>query len=105
MYVVIYVTAKDEREAKKIATRLLEDKLVACANIISGIQSMYWWQGKIDQSREVLIVLKSKKILVKKIIKAVKSVHSYDCPEVIALPIVHGSNDYLQWINDSLRTK
>ena len=65
---VILVTAKDKKEATKIAQGLLEAKLIACANIIEGVQSLFWWQGKIDSSKEVLLVLKTKKILFKKII-------------------------------------
>jgi len=100
-YIVILVTAKDKKQATKIACGLLEAKLVACANIIEGVQSLFWWQGKIDSSKEVLLVLKTKKTLFKKIMIKVKSLHSYQTPEIIALPIVAGSDDYLHWINSS----
>ncbi len=100
-YVVILVTAKDKKEATKIAKSLLEDKLIACANIVGGVQSLFWWQGKIDSSKEVLLVLKTKKILFKKVMARVKALHSYQTPEIIALPIINGSEDYLNWINSS----
>lgn len=101
-YIVILVTAKDKKEAEKIARGLLVAKLIACANIMDGVQSLFWWQGKIDSSQEVLLVLKTKKNLFKKVSAKVKSLHSYQTPEVIALPVVNGSEDYLKWINSSV---
>jgi periplasmic divalent cation tolerance protein len=100
-YIVILVTAKDKKEAEKIAWGLLEAKLIACANIIGGVQSLFWWQGKIDSSKEVVLVLKTKKILFKKVSAKVRSLHSYQTPEIIALPLVAGSEDYLDWIDSS----
>lgn len=102
MHIVVLVTAKDEEEAKKISEKLLSDKLVACANIVKGIESLFWWEGKIDHSNEILLVLKTKRSLFKKLEKAVKSVHSYSTPEIIALPIVAGSKNYLKWIGESV---
>ena len=100
-YIIILVTAKNKKEATAIACGLLETKLIACANIIDGVQSFFWWQGKIDSSKEVLLVLKSKKTLFKKISVKVKSLHSYQTPEIIALPLLDGSKDYLNWIDSS----
>ncbi len=100
-YIVVLVTAKDKKEAGKIARGLLRAKLIACANIIEGVQSLFWWQGKIDSSKEVLLVLKTKKILFRKVLNQVKSLHSYQTPEIIALPLVAGSEDYLAWISSS----
>jgi periplasmic divalent cation tolerance protein len=102
-YAVVLVTAKDSAEAQKIANALLEKKLIACANLISGVQSLFWWEGKIDQAQEVLLVLKTKVSQVSEITKNVKALHSYDVPEVIALPIVAGNEDYLKWIKDSVQ--
>jgi periplasmic divalent cation tolerance protein len=101
-YIIILVTAKDKKEATKIARGLLEAKLIACANIIEGAQSLFWWQGKIDMSQEVLLILKTKKVLFKKVSIKIKSLHSYQTPEIIALPIVNGSKDYLGWISSSV---
>jgi periplasmic divalent cation tolerance protein len=100
-YIIILVTSKDKKEAKKIAQSLLEAKLIACANIIDNVQSLFWWQGKIDSSKEVLLVLKTKKILFKRVCAKVKSLHSYQTPEIIALSLVNGSKNYLSWINSS----
>lgn len=101
-YIVVLVTAKDKKEAAKIAQGLLQAKLIACANIIDGVQSLFWWQGKIDSSKEVLLILKTKKTLFRKISAQVKSLHSYQTPEIIALPIVNGSEDYLSWVSSSV---
>jgi len=101
-YIVVLVTAKDKKEASKIAKGLLEAKLIACANIIDGVQSLFWWQGKIGSSHEVLLVLKTKMNLLKELSVKVKSLHSYQTPEIIALPIVSGNKDYLQWIDSNV---
>jgi len=100
-YIVILVTAKDKKEAVKIARGLLEAELIACANILDGVLSLFRWQGKMDSAKEVLLVLKTKKNLFKKVSAKVKSLHSYQTPEIIALPLVDGSDDYLNWIGTS----
>lgn len=103
MNIVIFVTTKDSSEAQAIARALVDQKLVACANIVSGVKSLFWWQGKVDEASEVLLILKTKRSLFKRIEKTVKSLHSYDVPEIIALPIVAGSQEYLKWLNDSVK--
>lgn len=101
-FIAVLVTAKDKKEGSRIAKGLLEAKLIACANIIDGVQSLFWWEGKIDSSKEVLLVLKTKKNLFKKVMTKVKSLHSYQTPEIIALPLVTGSEDYLDWVSSSV---
>ena len=101
-YIVVFVTAKDKEQAKTIADGLLKDRLAACVNVVGGVQSFFWWSGKIDQAGEVLLVIKTKKVLFKKIVLKVKALHSYDVPEVIALPIIGGNFDYLKWIEESV---
>ncbi len=102
MYSVVLITAKDAQEGTKIAEHLVSQKLAACVNIVPGVQSIFWWDGKIDKAQEVLLIVKSKKSLFTKIVKTVRSVHSYDVPEIIALPIEQGFNSYLKWINKSV---
>ena len=96
------MTCTNKKEADKIAKVLLEKKLIVCANLIEGVESVFRWQGKIDQAKETLMILKSKQSLFKKIVKTVNAHHSYEVPEVIALPIVDGNPDYLKWIDESL---
>lgn len=101
MYIVVFITAKNVREANQISTKLIEGKLVACVNIIKGVNSIFRWKGKVDQAKEVLLILKSKKSCLPKIVKKVKKYHSYDVPEIIALPIIGGSKDYLNWVKEN----
>ena len=101
--VVILVTAPNLREAKKIAKALVEERLAACVNITSPVQSIYRWQGKLNQDREFLLVIKSTRELFGEIQASVLKLHSYTTPEIICLPIVEGSADYLQWIGDEVK--
>ncbi len=88
-------------EARKIAKVLVSRKLAACVNILPRVESIYTWKGKAEISREALLTVKSRKSLFGKIEKAVKGLHSYECPEIIALPIADGSKGYLKWIEES----
>lgn len=103
MHIVVLVTASSKEEANKIARGLLEEKLAACVNIVEGLESRFWWQGKIDSAKEVLLIIKTRKTLFNKLAKKVKSLHSYTVPEIIAFPIISGSKAYLDWINDCTR--
>lgn len=103
MHIVILITAQDKKEAEKIAKSLIAAKLAACVNIISGVKSLFRWQGKVEQAKEVLLIVKSRKEKFAKIAKLVKANHSYDVPEIIALPIASGFKPYLDWINESIR--
>lgn len=103
MYIVVFVTASNKKEAKKIAQELLRNRLCACVNIIDGIESFFWWKAKIDSASEALLIIKSTKLKLPKIIRLVKSKHSYEVPEIIALPIIGGFKPYLRWIDESVR--
>ena len=105
MYIVVFVTAANLKEARKLSNGLIQAKLAACVNIVSNIKSIFFWQGKIDSAKEVLLIIKSKKSKLNAIIKQVKSSHSYEVPEIIALPIVAGEKKYLRWIDESLRKR
>jgi periplasmic divalent cation tolerance protein len=100
--IVIFITSGSEEEAKRLGRILVEEKLAACVNIIPGVESLYWWKGKIESSKEWMLVVKTQGKMVNRIVKRVKEIHSYEIPEVIALPIVEGNRDYLQWISDVL---
>jgi len=96
--VVIFITAGTDEEARKVAEVLLKRRKAACVNIVPGVSSFFWWQGKLDSAQETLLIVKTKASLVSEIVSLVREVHSYDVPEVIALPIVSGNQDYLEWI-------
>ncbi len=101
--IVVMITCSSKREAVKIKEALLEKRKAACINIISGVNSFFWWKGKIDSSLEVLLLAKTKKKMLRGIITLVKKIHSYEVPEIIALPIVGGNKDYLNWIGEELK--
>jgi periplasmic divalent cation tolerance protein len=105
MHIVILITASGRKEAEKIAAGLVEGKLAACVNIIGGVKSFFWWQGRLDSAREMLLVVKSRRSKLNAIVKKVKSLHSYEVPEIIALPIIGGEKKYLRWIDGSLEAK
>ncbi|MFH0877791.1 MAG: divalent-cation tolerance protein CutA [Candidatus Omnitrophota bacterium] len=98
---VVFVTAPKGRQPQRLAKILLEKKLCACVNILPSLESWFWWEGKIDKAAESLLIIKTKKTLLPRLIRTVKKAHSYDVCEVIALPIIAGAKDYLEWINAS----
>jgi len=98
--IVVFITASSEEEAAKIAKALVESQLAGCVNIIKNIRSIYSWQGKIEDEPEVLMIAKTQKHLFDSLMKKVKELHSYTVPEIIALPIVEGSEDYLNWLRE-----
>jgi periplasmic divalent cation tolerance protein len=102
-YVVVFVACASKREAERISSRLLNEKLIACANIIEGVKSSFWWKGKLDKAIEVLIVMKTVRKNFMKIQKRVKELHSYEVPEIVAVPIVEGESGYLKWIDESTK--
>ena len=95
---VIFVTAASRKEAVKIGKRMVSAKLAACANIIPGVQSIYRWKGKIAHARETLLILKSTKARYGELEEAIKMVHTYECPEIIALPVKKGLDQYVGWV-------
>ena len=99
-YVVLFITTADDEEAQLISRVLLEQRKAACVNIVPKVSSLFWWQGNIEQAEENLLVVKTRAELLDEIIKLVKEVHSNDVPEIIALPIVGGSQDYLHWVGE-----
>lgn len=98
--IIIFITASSEEEAKKIATALVNEKLVACVNIIPKIHSIYWWEGKVCQEDEVMLISKSKQSLFPAIMDRAKSIHSYKVPEIISFPISEGLPEYLNWLEE-----
>lgn len=97
-YVLVYITSKDKAEAKKIGAFLLKKRLAACVNVFQNMDSMYWWKGKIEEAAEAVLIVKTRRELAEKVIAAVKKLHSYQCPCVLALDVSDGNKDYLDWI-------
>jgi periplasmic divalent cation tolerance protein len=102
--VVVFITTSSMEEAHKVANLLLDQRTVACVNIVPRVDSVFWWKGKLDSTQESLLIAKTKASLLTEIIKLVKSIHSYEIPEVIALPVIGGNEDYLSWIDSELET-
>ena len=98
--IVIFITAPGEEEAANIAKALVSERLAACVNIIGGMRSIYRWKGKLEDEREALMIVKTREELFDAVNKSVKRHHSYSVPEVIAVPIVKGSEDYLKWLHE-----
>lgn len=96
--VVIFVTAPDARLAEELARTLLADRLVACVNIVPGLQSLYWWEGAVQSSDEVLMLMKARAADLDAVAERVRSLHPYSVPEVIAADISGGLQAYLDWV-------
>ncbi len=88
-------------EGEKIASSLVEHHMVACVNIVPSVKSVFFWEGKTARESEVLLIVKSRKVLLSKIVDLVKKIHSYKVPEIIALPVIGGSEEYLKWVEES----
>lgn len=99
--IVVYITVPNPEEGEKIARALVEKRLAACVNILPGLRSIYRWQGKICDDKELLLMAKTTVALFDALEKEVKALHSYKVPEIIALPIVAGSKEYLNWIEEN----
>ncbi len=95
---VVFVTASSADEAETIASAMVEERLAACANLVPSVASIFRWKGRIEREEEVLIILKSRRLLLDRLIERVGELHSYEVPEVVALPIVGGSDAYLDWL-------
>ena len=100
--IVVLSTASSAAEAEAIARRLVEERLAACVNVVTGVRSFYRWKGKIEKSPEWLLVIKSSRGRFEQLRAALEKLHSYDVPEVIALPVVEGTKNYLHWMEGEL---
>ncbi len=100
---IVLVTAQNRMEAEKIARILLEEKLIACANMLGPLQSLFWWGGKVEEAAEYLLILKTREDLFEKLSETIKAQHSYEIPEILAITIHDGYKPYLNWLNNSLK--
>jgi len=101
--VVVLVTCGSAKEARRIARAVVEQKLAACVNVLDArVESVYRWKGKVESAKEFLLLIKTSRRRLPALQKKIQQLHSYDVPEIVALPIVAGSRRYLAWVNDSV---
>ena len=100
--IVVLITTGSEIEGRKIAELLIKEKRAACVNIVPRVDSLFWWEGKIEFAQENLLIIKTQESQFPEIAKLIKKIHSYDVPEIIALPIVGVDEDYLSWLETSV---
>lgn len=96
--VLVYVTAGSPEESERIARALLEERLIACANLLGGVKSLYWWQGALEEATETLLLMKTRRPLLKRLIERVRELHTYEVCEVLATPVLDGNPAYLEWV-------
>jgi len=98
-FAIVLITTSQDEESQLIARVLLEQRKAACVNIVPKISSLYWWNNAIQQDKESLLIVKTRTELLDEVIRLVKEVHSYEVPEIIALPVIGGNREYLEWID------
>ena len=98
---VVLVTCKDDDQAGRIARGLIQEKLAACVNLLPQIRSLFVWQGQLEETKEVLLIAKTQAHLVKRLEEAVRSSHTYECPEILSMPVDQGFEPYLAWVRES----
>lgn len=102
-YLQVFISVSSKSEIEKITKILLEKNLVACVQVLGPMESTYKWKGKIEKAKEWLCILKTKQSLYQKVEEEIKNIHSYEVPEIVAVPITKGSEDYLNWVDKSLK--
>ena len=101
--IVLFVTTANAEEAQRIADLLLKERKAACINIVPRVSSSFWWQGRLNSAQESLLIVKSRASVLDQIVNLVKEHHSYNVPEIIALPIIGGNPDYLEWMGKEIK--
>ncbi len=102
-FVFVYMTMADAAEAERIGRALLEAQVAACVNALPAMRSQYWWKGKIESAEECVLIAKTRCDLVPALTEKVRRLHSYECPCVVAMPIVAGNSAYLAWLGENVR--
>ncbi len=100
---IVFMTTATKEEAENITRKLLDQKLIACANIVGPVTSLFWWKEKISQEKEFLVLMKTHSDIFDKLAAIIKQMHSYEVPEIIAVPIAKGEQTYLKWLNGTLQ--
>lgn len=102
-YIQVLTTAGEKKDAERIAKAMVEKRLAGCVQILGPITSTYWWKGNIEKTEEWLCLIKSKKAVYEKLEEAIKKIHPYQLPEIIATPIISGGKEYLRWLGDEVK--
>jgi periplasmic divalent cation tolerance protein len=102
---LVYITARDKKQAKGIGRTLVKERLAACANIFDGVNSLYFWEGRLCDDREAVLIVKTRDTLLNRLVKRVKTLHSYSVPCIVALPITGGNKDFLSWVKKETATR
>ncbi len=102
-YIQVFTTVEQQSDAEKIAKQLVAERLAACVQIIGPLTSYFQWQGKMDSAREYLCLIKSRKDLFGELESAIKKLHPYEVPEILAMPVASGGMDYLKWLAAELK--
>ncbi|HOT96501.1 MAG TPA: divalent-cation tolerance protein CutA [bacterium] len=102
-FLLVMTTCASREEAAALADKLLKVRLIACANIIPGVHSLFHWRGKIDQADEAILLVKCRKRVFKDLVEWIQTHHSYEVPEILALPVVDGAKEYLEWLEEETR--
>ena len=101
----VYMTAKDREEATSLGRTLVEERLAACVNVLDGMTSLYWWEGKVQEDNEAVLIAKTADEKTEALIERAKALHSYDCPCIVALPVSAGNEAFLEWIEQETRSR
>ncbi len=101
-FIVVLVTVGSSEEARQLAHALVQERLAACVNRLKGIESVYRWLGNVEESEEDLLIIKTTEDLFERLKSRIRELHSYSVPEIIALPILHGNEDYLSWLGEQV---
>lgn len=102
--ILIYITTEDKEQARTIGKALVETKLAACVNIIENMNSMYMWQGKLQDDKEVILIAKTTETRVPELVAKVKALHNYDCPCILSIPVAGGNESFLEWIANEVKS-
>lgn len=100
---LIYATVKDKEEARRIGAKLLEDRLIACANILDGLTSLYRWKGETCVSQEALLLAKTTEEKIPLVVDSIRAMHSYELPCIVAFPITSGLPEFMKWVADEVK--
>jgi len=102
---MVYITASSPEEAERIGRALVQERLAACVNLLEGMRSLYWWEGAVQEGREVVLIAKTTEARAPALIARVKALHSYTCPCVVTLPLLEGNPDFMEWIVQETRDR